>query len=190
MLRAIQQSTDARLRLYPDPAAQSLRKALAEFHGCKSENVIVGNGSDELLALATRCFVEPKQTYANKNQAISKQTIQYFTPSYSLYPILSDIHGGRRNEVQLPNDFTLPTVAELKSSNWDFNAALSYVTTPNAPSGLGYRTRDLAKLCEAQNGIVILDEAYVDFANENALRLAKRCPHVIISRSFSKAVSL
>ena len=190
VLRAIQQSADGRLRLYPDPAAQSLRKALAEFHGCKSENVIVGNGSDELLALATRCFVEPKQTEANSNRAISKQTIQYFTPSYSLYPILSDIHGGRKNEVQLPNDFTLPTVAELKSCNWDFNAALNYVTTPNAPSGLGYRTRDLAKLCEAQNGIVILDEAYVDFANENALRLAKRFPHVIISRTFSKAFSL
>ena len=61
---------------------------------------------------------------------------------------------------------------------------------PNAPSGRGYRTRDLAKLCEAQKGVLILDEAYVEFARENALRLAKRYPHVLISRTFSKAYSL
>jgi histidinol-phosphate aminotransferase len=64
------------------------------------------------------------------------------------------------------------------------------ITTPNAPSGRGYRTAELEKLCEAQKGIVVLDEAYVDFAKENALRLALKYPHVIVSRTFSKAYSL
>ena len=190
VLRAIQKATDDRLRLYPDPTAQPLREALADFHDCKPANIIVGNGSDELLALATRCFVEPKQPDDNSNRQIAGQTIQYFTPSYSLYPILANIHGARINEVKLPRDFSLPDNDALKASNWNFNAALTYVTTPNAPSGRGYRTRDLAKLCEAQKGVLILDEAYVDFARENALRLAKRYPHVLISRTFSKAYSL
>jgi histidinol-phosphate aminotransferase len=190
VIRAIRAATDDRLRLYPDPVAQPLREALAKFHDCRPENIIVGNGSDELLALATRAFVEPRQTGTPTRRQAAKQTIQYFTPSYSLYPILADIHGARRNEIRLPADFGLPDNDSLRKSNWDFNAALSYITTPNAPSGRGYTTRELAKLCTAQNGVTILDEAYVDFADEHALRLAKRFPHVIVSRTFSKAYSL
>ena len=190
VIRAIRAATDDRLRLYPNPAAQPLREALAKFHGCKPENIIVGNGSDELLALATRAFVEPRQAGTPTRRQAAKQTIQYFTPSYSLYPILAGIHGARRNEVKLPADFGLPDNDALRNSNWNLNAALTYITTPNAPSGRGYAMRDLAKLCALQNGVTILDEAYVDFANEHALSLAKRFPHVIVSRTFSKAYSL
>ena len=190
VIRAIRAASDDRLRLSPNPAAQPLREAMAKFHGCKPENIIVGNGSDELLALATRAFVEPRQAGTPTRRQAAKQTIQYFTPSYSLYPILADIHGARRNEVKLPADFGLPDNDALWNSNWNLNAALTYITTPNAPSGRGYATRDLAKLCVAQNGVTILDEAYVDFADEHALRLAKRFPHVIVSRTFSKAYSL
>ena len=190
VIRAIRSAADGRLRLYPDPTAQPLREALAKFHGCRPENIIVGNGSDELLALATRAFVEARQAAATTKRQVAKQTVQYFTPSYSLYPVLADIHGARRNEVKLPDSFELPNDDALRKSNWNFSAALTYITTPNAPSGRGYATRDLAKLCAAQNGVTILDEAYVDFADEHALRLAKRFPHVIVSRTFSKAYSL
>ncbi len=190
VIRAIQSAADGRLRRYPDPTAQPLREALSKFHGCKPENIIVGNGSDELLALATRAFVEPRQTGATTRRQIAKQTIQYFTPSYSLYSILAGIHGARRNEVKLPPSFELPTNELLRKSNWNLGAALSYITTPNAPSGRGYATSALAKLCAAQSGVTILDEAYIDFADENALRLTKRFPHVIVSRTFSKAYSL
>ena len=190
VIRAIRAASDDRLRLYPNPAAQPLREALGKFHGFKPENIIVGNGSDELLALATRAFVEPRQGGTPTRRQAAKQTIQYFTPSYSLYSILAGIHGARRNEVKLPADFGLPDNDALRNSNWNFNAALTYITTPNAPSGRGYATRDLAKLCAVQNGVTILDEAYVDFADEHALRLAKRFPNVIVSRTFSKAYSL
>ena len=148
MLRAIQKATDDRLRLYPDPAAQPLREALADFHDCKPANIIVGNGSDELLALATRCFVEPKQPDDNSNRQVAGQTIQYFTPSYSLYPILANIHGARINEVKLLETFTSGQRCS-QGKQLEFQSG-TYVTTPNAPSGRGYRTRDLAKLCEAQ----------------------------------------
>ena len=180
VLAATQAAVDGRLRLYPNPTAQGLRVRLAKLHGVKPENVIVGNGSDELLALATRAFVEP-----------GHDCVQYFTPSYSLYPVLTDIHNARRHEVPLPADFSLPTVQELRrDKRWDFKAALTFVTTPNAPSGSGYATADLDALCRAQKGVVILDEAYVDFAGENAMALAAKYDHVLVSRTFSKAYSL
>jgi histidinol-phosphate aminotransferase len=194
VLAAIKNSVDARLRLYPNPTSEKLREKLAKLHGCKPENIIIGNGSDELLALATRCFVEPVAADVNrrKNRAFtSAATVQYFTPSYSLYPVLADIHGAAKNPVPLNPDFSLPEIEELKRGKfWNFDAALTFVTTPNAPSGRGYKTSDLEKLCRAQKGIVVLDEAYVDFAEENAMKLALKFPHVLVARTFSKAYSL
>ena len=108
-----------------------------------------------------------------------------------MYPVLADIHGATKNAVPLRPGFGLPSVAELKRGKlWDFRAALSFVTTPNAPSGRGYSVEELEALCAAQRGVVVLDEAYVDFAQENALKLALKHPHVIVSRTFSKAYSL
>ncbi|HKS37345.1 MAG TPA: aminotransferase class I/II-fold pyridoxal phosphate-dependent enzyme [Verrucomicrobiae bacterium] len=218
VLKAVKAAVDGRLRLYPDPAARALREKLARVHGCKAENIIVGNGSDELLALATRAFVEPAadrglagrsvsvrreahesigafvagEAAAARSAAVrSRATVQYFTPGYSLYPVLADIHGAARKPVPLKPDFGMPTVKELRRGNqWDFKAALTYVTTPNAPGGRGYPTVELEALCRTQKGVVILDEAYVDFADENALELALKYPHVIVSRTFSKAYSL
>jgi histidinol-phosphate aminotransferase len=214
VLAAVRAAVDGRLRLYPNPTAQALREKLAKLHGCQPENIIVGNGSDELLALAVRGFVEPVAAFGrtplsekdgglrrSAETPLQRAMVQYFTPSYSLYPVLADIHGAAKNVVPLKSDFGLPSVAELKKGSgkppeggtpnkWDFNAALTFVTTPNAPSGRGYKTSDLEKLCRAQKGVVILDEAYVDFANENALKLALKFPHVLVARTFSKAYSL
>jgi histidinol-phosphate aminotransferase len=192
VLAVVKKATDARLRLYPSPMAQVLREKLARLHGCRADNIIVGNGSDELLALATRCFVEPKQRADGRwKMGGGKCLVQFFTPSYSLYPVLADIHGAAKNAVPLKPDFSLPTLAELKRGKiWNFNAALTFLTTPNAPSGRGYKTVELERLCRAQTGVVILDEAYVDFAEENALKLALKFPHVLVARTFSKAYSL
>lgn len=186
VLRAIKSAVDGRLRLYPNPTAQRVREKLAKLHHCTPNNIIVGNGSDELLALAVRCFTEPAQ----KSKS-AKALVQYFTPSYSLYPVLADIHGSAKNAVPLKPNFNLPNVAELKRGGaWNFNVALSLITTPNAPSGCGYKTSELEKLCRAQKGVVILDEAYVDFADENAMKLGLKFPHVLVARTFSKAYSL
>ena len=188
VLRAVKTAVDGRLRLYPNPTAQVLRGKLAKLHGCAPENILVGNGSDEVLALAVRGFVEPSPKSKVRSP---KSLVQYFTPSYSLYPVLADIHGAAKNAVPLKPDFSLPTVVELRrGQQWNFNAALTFVTTPNAPGGRGYSTAELEKLCRAQKGVVVLDEAYVDFARENALKLALKFPHVLIARTFSKAYSL
>jgi histidinol-phosphate aminotransferase len=180
VLRAVKEAVDERLRLYPNATAQPLRERLAEWHGVAVENIMVGNGSDELLALAMRAFVEPGSGMA-----------QFFTPSYSLYPVLATIHGAPANAVPLRDDFTMPTVAELKrGKRWDFKAALTLITTPNAPSGRAIASAELDALCAAQRGVVVLDEAYVDFAGEHAMGLASKHSHVLVSRTFSKAYSL
>ena len=189
VLSAIRAAVDGRLRLYPNPTSQPLRERLARLHACKAENIIIGNGSDELLAMAVRAFVEPAASLPRREG--SAATVQFFHPSYSLYPVLAELHGARTNSVPLHPDFTLPSVAELRrGKQWDFQAALSFVTTPNAPSGRGFRLSELDGLCRAQKGLVLLDEAYVDFAAGNALSLALRYPHVLVARTFSKAYSL
>ena len=187
VLATIKHAVDGRLRLYPPPMAQALRAKLAKLHACGPENIIIGNGSDELLALAARAFVEPAAAKAKNG---SRSTIQYFTPSYSLYPVLADSHGALKNPVALKLDFAMPAVAELGRSGWDFRAALTFLTTPNAPSGRGYSTTRLDLLCRAHRGVIVLDEAYIDFARENALSLALKHPHVLVARTFSKAYSL
>jgi len=190
VLQATRQAVDARLRLYPNPSADALRARLARLHACASDRIIVGNGSDELLALATRTFAEPMGSdTARRNPSCA--TIQYFSPSYSLYSVLAGIHGARALAQPLRADFGLPSVRDLgKSATWDPRAALTLVTTPNAPSGRGYPTSELETLCRSLRGVVILDEAYADFARENAIELALRYPHVMVSRTFSKAYSL
>jgi histidinol-phosphate aminotransferase len=187
VLAAIKSAADGRLRLYPNATAQPLREKLARLHRCKPENLLVGNGSDELLAMAVRCFVDP----ASRQARLSRSLAQFFTPSYSLYPVLAEIHGARANPVPLDLDFSLPALSALKrGKRWNFDAALTFITTPNAPSGRAYRTAELEEICTAQRGVVVLDEAYVDFAEENALSLCLKYPHVLIARTFSKAYSL
>src|SRR3954467_9251128 len=111
VLRAIRAGTDQRLRLYPNPSAERLRERLAKFHRCRPENFIVGNGSDELLARAVRAFVEPSST--GSNAAPSRSTVQFFEPSYSLYPVLAAVHGARVNRVPLTAEFDLPGLSEM-----------------------------------------------------------------------------
>lgn len=200
VLTALSEALDDRLRLYPNPTADALRERLARHHGCKPENIIVGNGSDELLALAVRVFVDSSpggamdhySLYPSHGAAkVGLRMVQYFLPSYSLYPVLADLHGAHRNPVPLPMEFELPNVAALRRGRvWNTGAALTCITTPNAPTGRGYATADLETLIKTQERVVLLDEAYADFAEENAMALALRYPHVLVLRTFSKAYSL
>jgi histidinol-phosphate aminotransferase len=189
VLAAVRAAVDWRLRLYPNPTSQALRVRLARLHGCQPENVFVGNGSDEILALAVRAFVEPLTRKVARPD--SRSVVQFFSPSYSLYPVLAETHGAAINAVPLEADFALPQVAALrKQRQWRFDAALSLVTSPNAPSGRAYETGELEALVQATRGVVLLDEAYIDFAEEDAMRLALDYPHVIVARTFSKSYSL
>ena len=160
-----------RLRLYPDPVCLELRRELARLHGCRAEQVFVGNGSDEVLSLCVRAFVE------------RDGTVGYFEPSYSLYPVLAAAEELTVRPVPLKPDFT-----------WDmpagYAASLFFLTTPNAPTALQYPRETVRAFCAGFPGVVVLDEAYVDFAREHFLDLALAFDHVLVARSFSKSYSL
>lgn len=189
VLKAVRAAVDGRLRLYPDPTASTLRARLAKLHGCAPDHILVGNGSDEALALAVRAFVEPLDSVLGRSEP-ARATVQFFHPSYSLYPILAAIHGARPLPVRLDPDFQLPSDDQLAPAGWNRHAALTLITTPNAPSGRGYGRQELERVCEATSGVVVLDEAYADFAREHALPLALRGSRVLVARTFSKAYSL
>lgn len=214
VLEALRGAIDGKLRLYPNPTAEPVRGKLAVLHKCRPENIIIGNGSDELLALATRAFVEPVpiSSGGTRGKALDRATIQAFIPSYSLYPVLAGIHGARFLQIPLDEGFQLPSLKALQArarnpaqgrivkstedprqdqnGKWNFNAALSLITTPNAPTGRGFEKTRLEDLCDAQDGVVVLDEAYVDFAHDNAMDLALAHPNILVARTFSKAFSL
>jgi histidinol-phosphate aminotransferase len=166
------QAECARLALYPNPTAAPLRAAIAARHGLQPAQVIVGNGSDDLLNLLMRVFGD----HAGVGQTF---------PSYSLYPVLAAMTGGRLLSVPFAEDMRLP-VAELAA----LDARILFLTTPNAPTGVGFATAELDRLAAAFPGILVLDEAYADFADENALPLLARHPRVVITRTFSKSHGL
>lgn len=161
----------ADLRRYPDPACLRLREALALRHGCALDNVFVGNGSDEVLALFTRAFVE------------EDGTIAFFEPSYSLYPVLAAIRGVATSAIPLEDDFSWDPAAVGRAS-------LLFLAHPHAPSGRGQSRARVEALVERFPGVVAIDEAYADFASDSFVDLATRGRNVLVARSFSKSFSL
>jgi histidinol-phosphate aminotransferase len=163
----------SRLRLYPDPVFTALRRRLAEIHGCTAEQVFIGNGSDEILALCTRAFVE------------NDGSVGYFVPSYSLYPVLADIRGVEKRPVALAPDFSwrMPE---------GYTASLFLMTNPNAPTSLMHEKATVAAFCRAFGGVAVIDEAYGDFADETCLELALAADNAntLVMRTFSKSFSL
>ena len=163
-----------KLRLYPDPCATELRNVAASVYGVRPEQVICGNGSDELLTIALRTFVGEGECYA------------YTEPSYSLYPVLSDIQGAKPLPIPLDDNFDLPeNAAELAS-----DARLIMLARPNAPTGNCPNEERLRKLCRDAKGVVWVDEAYADFAGSSFISEIANYPNVIVSRTFSKSFSL
>ena len=162
-----------RLRRYPDPMANKVRDLVAGMFGVGRDSVLCGNGSDELLTLAVRAFV-------GEGEAIA-----YPTPTYSLYPVLAEIQAARTIEIPTQADFSLP-VAELARTK----ARLMILCNPNAPTGVFTPVETLGRIAERFPGVVIVDEAYVDFSSDHAMRLAKALPNVLVFRTLSKSYSL
>lgn len=163
----------SRLRLYSDPVALEFRKAASEATGFPIEWILAGNGSDELLALIVRAVVDPGDVIA------------YPYPTYVLYETLAEAQGARRRVIEFSRDFSLPR--EL----FGIDAKAIFVASPNSPSGTTYPASRLAALARSvPNALVVVDEAYADFADENALDLARELPNVVVLRTLSKSYSL
>lgn len=171
VFEAISSVTVDALRKYPHPVAAPLRKALAVLHGVGEDQVILCNGSDEGLALCTRAFAE------------NGGTVGYLDPSYSLYPVLSDIAELKQTRYPLKADFTWETPEVIPED-------LFCLTQPNAPSGLSMSKEQVCEVLDRSEGIVLVDEAYVDFSDWTAVELLKEYSNVLVSRTFSKSYSL
>ncbi|MHC4207125.1 MAG: pyridoxal phosphate-dependent aminotransferase, partial [Planctomycetota bacterium] len=156
----------------PDPVGTAFREAAAEIDGLLPENIMCCNGGDDLLTIAFRAFCDENRPVA------------YPVPTYSLYPVLANLQNCKVFEVPFDHEFNLP--AELTKTS----AALTIVCNPNAPSGSFVSVGELASLADELSGVLLIDEAYVDFADENCAGLVKDFDNVIILRSLSKGYGL
>jgi histidinol-phosphate aminotransferase len=164
--------TPEQLRRYPDPQGNAFRQAAAEINSVQRDCIMCCNGGDELLSMAIRAFCDENRPVA------------YPVPTYSLYPVLANIQNCKAIEIPFDGEFNLP--AKLSATG----AALAIVCNPNAPTGTFINVGELASLADELTGILLIDEAYVDFAEADCASLVKDFDNVIILRSMSKGYSL
>lgn len=162
-----------KLKLYPEPSASVLIEAIAENYGLSPEQVMVGNGSDEVLAFV---FMAMRG---------SNETIYYPEISYSFYPVYCDIFGARGVKVPLREDFSIGATDYF---NVDGTIV---ITNPNAPTGKALELKEIESiLINNQENLVVIDEAYVDFGAESAVSLINRYDNLMVIQTFSKSRSL
>jgi histidinol-phosphate aminotransferase len=174
VIAAVAAAASADLRLYPEPTARPLREEAARCYGVRPEQVLAGNGSDELLTMLMRAIVGVDDI------------VVFPEPTYSLYDTLVTIQEGRSLTIPFPPDFTLPPAL------WAAEGRLMMICNPNAPSGSLTPVATIAELASGFDGVVVVDEAYVDFAPAAATALPLLASHdnVIVLRTFSKSFSL
>lgn len=164
---------DDALRLYPDPRAQRLREAAAEVFGVPPACIMAGNGSDDCLTVLFRTLLEPGERVACP------------WPTYGLYDELAAIQGAAIEHVDWARDWRLPAVLPRLA------AKLIILANPNNPSGTVVPPEELRRLADAHDGILAVDEAYVDFCpGASVLPWLDRHPNLVVLRSFSKSYAL
>lgn len=159
------------LRKYPDPVGTVFRQTAGRLHGVDPDAILIGNGSDDVLTIITRSLVPEGGLVVSP------------TPSYLLYRTLAEIQGASFQTVPFTADWQLPEPWPMAKAH------VTFVANPNSPSGTALDVGPLARLAESIDGPLVLDEAYVDFAEQNGLGLTAR-NNVVITRSLSKSYSL
>jgi histidinol-phosphate aminotransferase len=173
VMQAVAGASAEILRRYPNPTAYGFRDAAAKLHGVAPDQIIAGNGSDDILTIATRCFVPPGGTLA------------YPDPTYSLYPVLARLQDAKGLGVPWEGEWGLPVDALLATK-----ANAIYLANPNSPSGTFVAPEKVGELASRFSGLLLIDEAYADFADANCIALVREFPNVVVSRTLSKAYSL
>jgi len=161
------------LALYPDSRSETVRDVAAQSYGLKRGNIMVGNGSSELLSLIYRTFIEEGDLVAMPS------------PGFTLNRSMVSIQGGRLVEVGWSDGYQLPVEALLA-----VKAKIIVITNPNNPTGTLCPINEIEALAQAHDGLLVLDEAYVDFAEDNGLKLLEGNENIIILRTFSKSYSV
>ncbi|MDA1140490.1 MAG: histidinol-phosphate transaminase [Planctomycetota bacterium] len=169
---AIREEVNTNLRKYPDPVCQAVRDKAAVIYGLTADQIIVGNGSDDLLTMICRAFVSEGELI-----------VQPY-PTYSLYEALAQIQNAKMKSIpftefnHLPEDLAVP------------GAKVTFVANPNSPTGTVVSFEELSEFAGRIKGILVVDEAYVDFGERNSLPLVQEHDNVIILRTFSKSFSM
>jgi histidinol-phosphate aminotransferase len=171
---AIRQVLDRGLQKYPHPLAETFRCRAAEILGVEPDWILCGNGSDDILTIATRTFVG------------AGQCLRLPYPSYVLYKTLAQLQGAEAEEVRFEHDWSL---ADRFAAARD-GLRLVFLANPNSPSGTMVPPGRVLELAEKLPCPLLVDEAYVDFAEENCLRLVARCEKILVSRTLSKSYAL
>lgn len=172
VISAIQTATGDGLRKYPDAACLAGREAAARLFDYPVEWLIMANGSDELLNnLIRACAAEGEE-------------IAYLHPSYSYYATLAEVQGARIRTFRLTEDGQLPDFPQR------YQGRLFFLTNPNAPLGLSWSVKAVAEMADRCSGLLVVDEAYADFADRNCLELVRQKPNVVVTRTLSKSYSL
>ena len=173
VMAAIRDVEAESLRRYPNPTGDLFRAAAAKLHGVTPDMILCGNGSDDILTIATRTFIPPGGAIAHPD------------PTYSLYPVLAQLQEARTVAVPWADGYALPIEALLATG-----ANAIYLANPNAPTGTFVPPAKVAELASAFPGAVLVDEAYVDFADGHCMGLIAQHPNVMVSRSLSKSYAL
>jgi histidinol-phosphate aminotransferase len=173
VMKAVQQVEPELLRRYPNSSAKMFREAAATVLNVSADQILAGNGSDDVLAIALKTFCSPGDALA------------YPHPTYSLYPVLAELDEVKCVEVEWEKDWALPLDALLATK-----AKAIFLANPNAPSATFVSPQRIEELCKKFSGLVLIDEAYVDFADDNCLPLIADYDNIVITRTLSKAYSL
>ncbi len=168
VMKALAAIRPEQLRRYPDPLGSAFRKAAAEVNGVEPENILCCNGGDDLLSIAIRACCDERRPLA------------YPVPTYTLYPVLARLQACPILEIPFDEEFNLPP--RLATTG----AALTIICNPNAPTGSFIQVEELASLAAEIKGVLLIDEAYADFAERNCASLLTDFPNVIVLRSLSK----
>ena len=160
------------LRKYPDAGSKEARRVAAELYGVDPSWVVMANGSDELLNNLIRAFAD------------AGDEIGYVHPSYSYYATLAEIQGAKIRTFGLTDDFRIADFPER------YEGKIFFLTSPNAPLGFGFDNEYIAELAERCAGILVVDEAYVDFTDVSAMELVKKYENIVVTRTLSKSYSL
>ncbi len=163
---------------YPDPMQWELKDKIAAKKGLKAEQIMLGNGSDEPIDLAFRIFCEPKV-----------DNVLAFDPTYGMYQVSADINNVEYRKVLLNEDYSLDADRLLASA--DSNSKIIFLCSPNNPTGNLMNRAEMLKVLNGFGGIVIIDEAYIDFSSEKSwIEELNNYPNLIVLQTFSKAWGL
>ena len=160
---------------YPDPLQGEVKQRLAKIKGVPEECIFLGNGSDEAIDLVYRCFCEPQ-----------KDNVVAICPTYGMYEVCADINNVEYRQVMLDEHFQV--TAEKLLAATDSNTKVIWICSPNNPTGNNIYREEIMKVMEQFDGLVIVDEAYIDFSSENTMlqQLASH-PNLIVLHTMSKA---